>query len=166
MTAEFEDVDAATEKDFDECYSSKYLSAKDIGDGRFRVKIAKVTKEEMRQQNGTMRKKLVVFTDSLDKGIVLNVTNSMILADSLGRDPRKWVGCTIGIFTEMKTMGGRPTPGISIKVLEPFKAGARAAPEPQQPEPAVGSGRRWGDPEDPGFDPDLNDSPDFDDAAE
>jgi hypothetical protein len=139
---EYEDPSIATEQDFNEAYSSKYLTATDVGDRKVKAKIVKVTPEQVRQQNGTTKKKLQLHTDAFDKGLLLNTTNSAILADAWGRAPKNWLGRSVGIFTEMKQMAGKPVRGISVRVLnEPFQAkqpAPKPAPKPaQQPSPAM-----------------------------
>ena len=48
------------EDEFDELYGSKYLGAADLKDGNKRVKIGKVDKADLREKDGTKKKKFVL----------------------------------------------------------------------------------------------------------
>ena len=76
-----------SEEDLERMYGSKYLSAGDVDDQRIKTKIAKVSADDLRQQNGTTKKKAILNFTSLDKGLVLNATNKRVLVDALGRKP-------------------------------------------------------------------------------
>jgi hypothetical protein len=70
------DLETPTEHDLDEAYGSRFLGVVDIGDKKIRTKILKVRKEEVKDRDtGRMKKRLLVFFESIDKPLVLNVTN-------------------------------------------------------------------------------------------
>lgn len=163
--------DTPTEADLNDCYGSKYLGAADLGDKKIRTKIAKIRKEKLRQQGGgTERTKFVIFFTTLDKGLVLNSTNKVTLADALGSVPAGWIGADVGIFAEPTQFQGKPTKGLRLRVLSPAK------PKPDVPtpmptlatkkpaaQPSVAAGPP-DDPDDPGAFPDRD--RDFGEAAE
>jgi hypothetical protein len=161
MSDEFveHDLDTPTEADLDSAYGSKYLSAGDIGTRKVRTKIVKVRKEELRGNEGTKRVRFVLYCEGIDKGLVLNGVNKDRLVASLDKMPAKWVGASVGIFVDPDVMfGGKKTGGIRLRVLEAFQA---------KPAPKKTTAAQWPEqPDDPGFDPDLNDNPDFNEAAE
>ena len=156
------DLDTPTEADLDLAYGSKYLSAPDIGTRKVRTKIIKVRKARLRGSDGTERTRFVLFFQGLDKGLVLNAVNKDRVVADLGRVPAKWENASVGIYVDPDVVfGGKKTGGIRLKVLEPVQA--KQAPKPAPVKSAAPAPEQPGD---PGFDPDLNDNPDFTQAAE
>ena len=151
MSDEFsdQDLDTPTEADLDAAYGSKYLGATDLGDRKIRARIQKVRKEELTDKDGRKKTKFIVFFDTLDKGLVLNVTNKDRLVDGVGRVPAKWVGTSIGLYVDHDvSFGGKKTGGVRLKILETAKTPPAAKTKPTTPE--------WmEDPDDPGFDPEA-----------
>jgi hypothetical protein len=166
-----DDISTPTEQDLESCYGSKYLSAADLGDRKIKVRIARIKKEELRQDNGSSRSKFVIFFDNLDNGLVVNATNKNLLVASLGRNPQGWIGAQVGLFAEEVQFSGRTVRGLRLRVLAKPDASSptpipKPAPKPT-PTPAAAAANPWPDqPGDPGFDPHLNPSPEFDEAAE
>jgi hypothetical protein len=165
MSDEFldQDLDTPTEADLDSVYGSKFLSAADIGERKIRTKILKVRKEELRGKDDKKRMRFALFLESLDKPLVLNATNKDRLVDGLGRVPSKWAGASVGVFVDPDvSFGGKKTGGVRLKVLdEPLQAKPTAKSAPKK------TAAEWPEqPDDPGIDVDLNDSPDFNEAAE
>ena len=114
------DLDTPTEHDLDLAYGSRYLSVADVGNKKIRTRISKVRKEEMRTENGKMRTKFVLYLESLDKPMVVNSTNKDELVTALGKNPRGWVGASIGIFVDPSVMyGGQKKGGLRLRVLQP-----------------------------------------------
>jgi hypothetical protein len=169
MSDEFSDYDpdTPTEADLDLAYGSQYLGTVDLGDRKIRARIQKVRKGELTGQDGRKRTKFIVYFDALDKPVVLNKTNKDTLVGDLGRVPKKWEGASIGLFVDPNVMmGGKKVGGIRLRVLEPVKTAKVAkATRPADPKPAPAN-EFPEEPGDPGFEPDPNASPDFDQAAE
>lgn len=139
-----------TERDVDEAYGSRFLGVTDVTK-KIRTKILKVRKEDVKdRESGKLKKKIIVFFESIDKGLILNVTNKNILAAGLGKSPANWIGASVGIFVDPTVgFGGKQTGGVRLRVLLP-PAAAKPAPAAATP-PAAADG-------DPGFDPDFNDN--------
>jgi hypothetical protein len=151
---DFEDYhDTPTEADLDACYGSKFLSATETGDQKIRTKIARVRKQALQQQGGGTRIKFILSFTTVDKEMVLNVTNTNALVDALGRNPSDWIGAEVGIFTAPTTMAGKTTRGLRLRVLnKPTGTASTSKPAPKPNAP-------WPDhADDPG--------PEFIDAAE
>src|SRR5271154_3877823 len=106
-----DDISTPTEQDLESCYGSKYLSAADLGDRKIKATIARIRKEELRQDNGASRGKFVLFFEGVDKGLVLNQTNKMVLVDALGKNPASWIGATVGLAAESVQFGGKAVRG-------------------------------------------------------
>jgi len=154
-----DDISTPTEQDLESCYGSKYLSAADLGDRKIKATIARIRKEELRQDNGASRGKFVLFLEEVDKGLVLNQTNKMVLVDALGKNPASWIGATLGLAAESVQFGGKAVRGIRIRVLH--KPAAASAPPPAPPKPTqAGAEEPWPVQDgDPG--PDFDNIPDF-----
>jgi hypothetical protein len=107
------------ENDFDGVYGTKTLSATGLGDGKMRVKIRSLSKEQLQGRNPgePPRPRIVLDFVETEKRLVLNATNFGILRDSLGRDPKSWIGAEIGISAEATTFSGRRVMGLRVKVL-------------------------------------------------
>ena len=70
--------------------------------------------------------------------MVLNATNKNTLVDKLGRDPAKWIGGEVGLFTIPTQFGGTPTRGLRLTVLSvPKKDTAPVKPPPQPSKPTA-----------------------------
>jgi hypothetical protein len=159
-----EDVLTPTEADLTSCYGSKYQSAEDIGDRKIRTKIAKVWMEELQRPNGKSQKRFLLGFTTLDKALVLNMTNITTLVDALGKNPAAWIGADVGLLTEPTMMSGKPTRGVRMRVLnKPLNPVPAPKPTPSPaPAPVSAKATAWPDePGDPG--PDFVD---FDEAAE
>ena len=77
----------------------------------------------MQQRDGKPpRTKFVIYFTTIDKPLVLNATNKDVLVDALGGTPAKWIGAEIGLYVTMTQFGGKPTPGLRLKVLSAPKA--------------------------------------------
>jgi hypothetical protein len=111
-------------EDFDALYGSKYLSVADLKDGEPRLKIGKVEVAELREKNGTSKRKFVIWFEGADKGLVVNKTNAKKLADAYGKQPQKWIGQIVQLYSEDTTFGK----GVRVRPLR--KPATPAEPDP------------------------------------
>jgi hypothetical protein len=121
--------------EFDDLYGSRFLSVADLKDDEPRLKIGKVEVAELREKNGTTKRKYVVFFEGVEKGLVINKTNATKLADAYGKQPSRWIGQIVQLYTEETPYGK----GVRVRPL-------RKPPPIPEPIPA------------PDPDPDLNDA--------
>ena len=112
------------EDDFDVLYGSKYLSVADLKDGEPQLKIGKVEVAELREKNGTTKRKYVMWFEGADKGLVVNKTNAKKLADAYSKQPQKWIGQAVQLYTEDTTFGK----GVRVRPLR--KPATPAEPDP------------------------------------
>jgi hypothetical protein len=112
--------------DFDELYGSKYFGVADLKGAQPRLKIGKVDVAELREKDGSTKRKYVVYFEGQDKGLVLNKTNAHKLADTYGKKPDVWVGQIIQLYAEMTGLGKE---GVRLRPLR--KAATPAAPDPE-----------------------------------
>jgi hypothetical protein len=66
--------------DFDDLYGSKYLGAADLNGQRKRVKILDTEVSDLREKDGSTKRKCIVWFETEDKALVLNKTNALRLA--------------------------------------------------------------------------------------
>jgi hypothetical protein len=112
------------EEDFDSLYGSKYLSVADLKDTEPRLRIGKVEVAELREKNGTTKRKYVIWFEGTEKGLVINKTNAKKLADAYGKQPSKWIGQVVQLYAEDTTFGK----GIRVRPLR--KPATPAEPDP------------------------------------
>jgi len=114
----------------DSAFPSAYLKASDLGTSAPVVTIDRVEVEPVGRDR---EMKPVIYFKGKEKGVVLNKTNSNMIASLLGsRDTDDWSGCQIRLYATTTEFGGETVECIRIKA-----AGAqKAKPKPQvQPEP-------------------------------
>ena len=94
---------------------SRYLRAIDVGDGQV-FTIDRVSIESLKQDGGQDREKGVVWFRGEDRGLVLNVTLTVILRELFGVDLAGWTGKRITLHNDKSVRrGGRAVGGIRIK---------------------------------------------------
>jgi hypothetical protein len=114
--------------DFEAIYGSKFLSGSDLGEDRPTMRIAKVRKEELPNNDG-MEMKLVLYFEGSSKRLVLNKTNSRALARALGEDPANWIGAFVSLRADHEaTFGGKPS--LRLEVLTNTPKPGRNGPGP------------------------------------
>ena len=110
-------------------YPSKYISAPDIP-SPVRVTIRTLTIEDL----GDGQHKPCLYFIGKEKGLILNKTNALIMAVSLGDESDGWLNKEIELFTEMKQFQGKLVQGISVRVPH-----TKPAPDVDKPEPIQGA---------------------------
>ena len=111
-----------SEDEFDLLYGSKYLGAADLKGQRPRFTIGKVETAELREKNGSTKRKRVLYFQGEDKALVVNKTNAEKLAMAFGKSSADWVGGRIELYAEMTSLGKE---GVR---LQPLRTVAKAAP--------------------------------------
>jgi len=134
-------TETMTGNDFDDLYGSKYLSAADLKGEEPRYRISHVEgPKDMKQNDGTTKKRLILHFSGVDKALVLNQTNALRLKDLFGnRDA--CTGHEVELYSEPTSLG---KDGVRLRQVRPA---AKKAPE--KPDP-ISSGRPT--------DPDLDDA--------
>jgi hypothetical protein len=110
-----------TDTDFDDIYGSKYFSAADLHGEMIRRKIGKVEIGELKDKDGSTKRKFIVYFNGVDKPLVLNKTNAQKLAASLGKDPTAWTGVVVELYAEMTSLGKE---GVRLRPVRSATAGA------------------------------------------
>jgi hypothetical protein len=113
----------SNDTDFDDFYGSKYFSAADLHGEQIKRKIGKVEIGEMKEKDGSTKKKYVVFFHGVDKPLVLNKTNATKLAASFGKDRDKWAGVVVELYSEMTSLGKE---GVRLRPIKSAADGGTA----------------------------------------
>jgi hypothetical protein len=109
----------SNESDFDDLYGSKYLSASDLHGEQPRRKIGKVDVVELKEKDGTTKRKFVIYFASEEKALIANKTNATKLAAAFGKDRGNWIGAEVELYAEMTSLGKE---GVRLRPLKPTAA--------------------------------------------
>jgi hypothetical protein len=101
-----------------ELRDSRYLTKDDV-DPPVNVMIKAVAKENVAMEGEEPREKYVMFFHGNPKGIVLNMTNGMLLEEITGSDNSDdWIGRKIQLYNDPTIMfGGKRVGGIRIRAI-------------------------------------------------
>jgi hypothetical protein len=115
----------------DSAFPSAYLKASDLGTSAPVVTIDRVEVEPVGRDR---EMKPVVYFKGKEKGVVLNKTNSNMIATLTGsRDTDDWSGCQIRIYATTTEFGGETVECIRVKGA----AGGGARNQAPAPKPAA-----------------------------
>lgn len=114
----------------DTLYPSKYLSASDLQGKEPTVTITQISMEKMTDG----QTKPCVFINNKPKGIVLNKTNAMAIANMYGKETDNWIGKKIKLVKVWTDFQGKPVE--AIRIVQPGAEVMREfGPAPQQSAP-------------------------------
>lgn len=100
----------------DDVYSSgSHLKAEDLKGRAIKLKISGCEVVDFKEGG----KKLALKFEGKDKGMVLNKTNTKIVAKYYGKDYDKWAGKEIEIFPTETEFNGQLVPCIRVRVELP-----------------------------------------------
>jgi hypothetical protein len=109
----------SNETDFDDLYGPKYYGTSDLHGETPRRKIGKVDVAELKDKDGSTKRKFLVYFEGVEKPLVLNKTNAQKLAAAFGKDRTKWIGVVVELYAEMTGLG---IEGIRLRPLKPTGA--------------------------------------------
>lgn len=107
-------------------FPSRYVTALDLNGHDVTVTIKIVAMEEMGSQN---EEKPVVFFSDAKKGMVLNKTNAMTIADLYGPDTVDWAGKRITVYSAKVKAFGAVHDAIRVRPRIPPKNQTGPAPD-------------------------------------
>ena len=119
-------------------FPSNFLKADDLEGKARQVVITVVTPEEL----GSGESKPVARFEGLDQGLVLNKTNSMVLASALGTETDLWVGKMIELYPDKVNFQGQVKDCIRVRV--PIVS-AQPIAAPTQPATVLPAGNNLND---------------------
>lgn len=101
---------------------SKYLKYQDLNDQDWVVTISNVTRDDIKDKDGSSKKKFVVHFKESEKGLVLNTTNMNMLYKLLQSDDSdQWIGKRITLYVKDDIeMGGEIMSGLRIRAKLPL----------------------------------------------
>jgi hypothetical protein len=87
-------------------FRGKYLKSSDLQGRKVTRKIESVAFEPIGE---LQERKLVVYFDGEDRGLVLNLTNATTMANAFGDESSEWPGHPVELFTESVRYQGKMT---------------------------------------------------------
>lgn len=125
--------------DADLLFPSRYVKSADVKlVGRpFPLTIRKIEPRHELQKKGSGKEyKPALFFRETERAMVLNKTNAKRIAEALGKDPRKWIGCRIVPCVERVDSFGKEVEAIRVDV-DATRAANRGGTVPQQEVPPM-----------------------------
>jgi hypothetical protein len=113
---------------------SRFLRAEDVPQDR-KLRIKSVTEEEI-GLGADRSRKLVVWFDGEDQGLVLNKTNIRTLRKSYGDDTADWVGQSVVLFSTDAEWRGQPCRALRVRTTSVEVASSSADAVRSRPLPA------------------------------
>lgn len=107
-------------------FPSKYINAGDLQPDRD-VLVA-IRDLQMVTIEGEDEPKPCLCFHGAKKGLILNKTNCLVLAQGLGEDSNSWIGKTVALFATTTQFGGKLVPCVRLKVPSPPPSSATAPP--------------------------------------
>ena len=96
-------------------FPSNYVKAADLNGKPCLLKIRTCVSEELGQGND-MEKKPVLYFQDRQKGLVLNRTNSNVIADAYGDETADWEGKPVEVFPTQVEFKGKLVDGIRVRI--------------------------------------------------
>ena len=87
-------------------FPSKYLAAADLQGHAVTVNISSVSIENVGREDKPENKPVLTFSGK-EKGLVLNKTNTMVIADAYGDDTDDWVGKELQLYPDKTQFQGK-----------------------------------------------------------
>lgn len=113
----------------DDLYPSNYVRSEDLKGRRHTLTIDRVIVEDV----GDEHSKPVVYFRGAKKGLVLNKTNALMLADAYGKNTDAWSGQPLELYVTRVNYQGRMVDGIRVDVPAPALPKTEAAKPDQKP---------------------------------
>ena len=114
-------------------FPSKYLKAADLQDRNVSVVIERVELEDV----GDTERKPVLHFQARTKGLVLNKTNSRVIAAQYGDDTDSWTGQSLALFPAMVDFRGDSVEAIRVKVPPARQASPKQPARQEAENPAA-----------------------------
>ena len=96
-------------------FPSNYIKASDLNGEPRTLNIRTCVLEELGQGNDK-EKKPVLYLEKAQKGLVLNVTNASVIADTYGDDTGGWEGKPVEIYPTQVEFKGKLVDAIRIRI--------------------------------------------------
>ncbi|MBB5536840.1 hypothetical protein [Rhizobium giardinii] len=96
----------------DNLYPSNYVRSEDLKGRRHTLTIDRIAVEDV----GDDRDKPVIYFKGARKGLVLNKTNAMVIAEVYGKNTESWSGQPLELYVARVNFQGRMVDGIRVDV--------------------------------------------------
>lgn len=96
-------------------FPSKYLKASDLQGRSVEVTIATIVMEEIGQGDDKQEKPVIYFVGK-EKGIICNVINGKMIAESYGDETDDWVGQLVEIYPDKTSFKGDIVDCIRVRI--------------------------------------------------
>ena len=96
---------------------------------------------EMIGQGQDQQPKLVLYSNELQKGLVLNKTNLGVIAQLYGTETERWPGQALQLYSELVNFQGRMVSGIRVRGGAPVQPSAPPV-QPSAAPPWTGPGQQ------------------------
>jgi hypothetical protein len=105
-----------------DAFPSQYLKASDLQGRNVTIKMGRVEEEKIGND-----KKMVLYFQGKDRGVVLNKTNANNIASIYGGETEDWYGQEIVLYEAMVDYQGKSVPAIRMRAPQ-----RKAAPAPRR----------------------------------
>ena len=132
-------------------FPSKYITAHDLNDKPHDLAIARVDVEKMRSYaGGEEEKKLVVYFDGAKKGLVLNKTNALAIAEICSTpESDAWTGTVVQLYSTQVNAFGSMVDAVRVRQVQAIQTQpAKTFDDPPQQDD-FGPEGAWREGEDP-----------------
>jgi hypothetical protein len=69
---------------------------------------------EVKSEDVRDKRKMLIGFENIDKGLIVNKTNRMVMIEAFGNETDGWVGRTVKIEITKRMYQGKPLPGILL----------------------------------------------------
>lgn len=97
-------------------FPSKWLKAEDVGERKIALSIERA-ESQVFGQGEESEKKLILFFEGIEKGLVLNRTNFEKLAEAYGTETDLWIGKKIELYTALVSYKKKEVPALRLRIL-------------------------------------------------
>ena len=112
--------------DANELLQSKYLKASDLKGKRVTVTVKSVEEAVLGDKK---ERKLILFFEGKEKGMVVNKTNMRVIMGACGSETENWIGAKLALESRIVEFQGTPTDALRIAHVTPAPKSAQVGNE-------------------------------------
>lgn len=124
--------------DINAAFPSKFIKAADLQGQDVTVTIARFALESVDEDSGEL--KPVIYFAGHQRGLVLNKTNAITIADLYGTETERWIGRPVTLYPTHCQYGAKMVDCIRIRPFPPANGAAPQLAGQQPPPPPQPSG--------------------------
>lgn len=100
-------------------YGSKYLKVEDVKGKKLDLVVEDVNEEEMKDDSGEKRMRLILTLEDCQKRLVLNAGNATALSEAFGDDTDEWIGAGFRLKVGKVNFRNKKVDGLIIEAAPP-----------------------------------------------